>query len=107
MSVILQLESKIWSQGYPTGIIWLGVTNSGNEGASNIRLKVTDSVVFTSIDAFASSSWRSCLNTFAGYLNCGAVGAGQTKDAQFRIVIKGNAPVQVHNIPCDFQYTAY
>ena len=107
MSVILQIAnfaaSRSWS-GYPT----LAITNSGDENAKNLYLKVTDSSVFTVLKHHHQYGYSNCLNVFgSAYVWPLNFAAGTSVDVIFNTTIKGDAPIQVHHLTCDFQYEVY
>ena len=114
MSVILTLADVIWTQGYGPIAVNVNITNSGTENIKNVQIKVTDSVVFDALTARAGL-FVNCLNVFSTsslrfYENGGynfELPAGQTKRMMFNIEVKPGAPVQVHNLTCDFQYEVY
>lgn len=114
MSVILTLEAKTFTQGTVAGLTEVTLTNSGNENVRKLRLKVTDSVVFSVLKVAQVGAPVTCLNQFntndiynwtdANY----NFPAGTTKTIKFNpFTIKGDAPVQIHNITCSFQYEVY
>lgn len=115
MSVILQLQAFTASQGW-SGAGYRTLTNSGTENARNVKLKVTDSLVFTALAIAAvngAAHSASCLNVFnADYIKNYTEGnknfpAGTTKNVYMYYTIKAAAPIQVHNLTCDFQYEVY
>lgn len=114
MSFILQLGSVIWSQSFSSGAIAIPITNSGTENVTAVKLKVIDSLVFTSLSVGCLGGYRNCLNTFTAsklnFINGVSsfnLEAGQTRNLQYSVAVKAGAPVQVHNIACDFTYEVY
>jgi hypothetical protein len=117
MSVIIQLATFTAAQGW-YGTFYNNVTNSGNENVENIKLKVVDSAVYNTLTIVDhNGTFRNCLNSFndeflrifdlSGAEYSAKLAAGTTKRVRFTMNIKAAAPVQVHNLTCDFTYTVY
>lgn len=114
MSVILQLSAVTWAQGY-TAITTMNMTNSGNENAQNVNLKVTDSAIFTDLRVLCAGGYSICLNIFStgnlrfyvGSVYTAQLPASSTKTFKLSPNVKAAAPIQVHNLSCDFTYAVY
>lgn len=112
MSVILKLENFTATQGWSNANYALDIKNEGDENVEDVKLKVIDSSVFDNVeyryDAYGHKC--NCLNVFgSGYIfpNTATIPAGGTRTDMFLIVVKAAAPIQIHNLQCDWQYAVY
>lgn len=118
MSVILQIGNFTVSQDW-SGQLRILITNSGDENVKNVRLKVVDSEVFTSLNILAGGgTWQTCLNDFQSWNTRfytaeegGSVGfllpSGTSYWVDFKPTIKVDAPIQENNLVCYWQYIVY
>lgn len=84
------------------------VTNTGAKEVTNIQIKVIGAVVFSSLASW-SGGYMNCLNQYTGAAMSFYEGGhnllpGATKTTAFHIAIKSDAPIQVHEIECEFLY---
>ena len=111
MSVILTLADVIVTQGFNSSAWNVTLTNTGTEGVKNntLKIKVTDSVIFDELKARVGLSYPNCLNTFMSIpFTFGNIAPnGGSKLVTFTVDVKAGAPIQVHNLTCDYQYEAY
>jgi hypothetical protein len=115
MSVILTLEDFGASQGW-SGEGYRTLTNSGTENVRNIQLKVLDSAVFTVLAVAAENGavhQETCLNVFnaddiKNYTDGNKNFPGSTtKNIYMYYTVKGDAPIQVNDLVCYWQYEIY
>jgi len=115
MTVVLTLESFGASQGW-SGASYRTLTNSGTENVRNLQLKVVDSAVFSVLAIAADNGAthsETCLNVFnADYIRNYTNGdknfpAGTSKNVYMYYTVKGDAPIQVNDLACFWQYEIY
>jgi len=118
MSVILQIANFSVSQGWDHKI-YLAFTNSGDENINHLFLKIDDSTVFETLETHGPDGQSSCLNAFTTgrlytYTNASGGGSGTTIPASstryiyfIDMHVKADAPIQVNNLVCSWQYVTY
>ena len=117
MSVILQLSPITIAQGYDNFTLTsMTLTNSGDETASYVKLKVVDSTVFDQLKIYcrdcsgSAIAYISCLNTYTTWCvrnntnTSISFPAGTTKTVYLNGYVKDSAPIETHNLTCHFQY---
>ena len=110
MSVILDISDWVVSKGW-SGTAYVSVTNSGTENVRDVYLKITDSVVFSTLEVFGQFGFQNALNAYTSnriqFAGDEYLLAGATEAVWWNFVIKLDAPIKVHNFQCDWTFTVY